>query len=47
MSELEKRSGLHGTYIGSIERSERNISLMNVSKIAKALVVSGDSLIKK
>ena len=44
--ELGKRSGLHRTYIGSIERNERNVSLINVDKIAKALAVSADSLIK-
>ena len=35
--ELAKRSGLHRTYIGSIERSERNVSLINIERIAKAL----------
>ena len=38
--ELARRAGLHRTYIGSIERSERNISLINIEKIAKALNVS-------
>ncbi len=38
--ELAKRTGLHRTYIGSIERSERNVSLINVAKIAKALSVN-------
>lgn len=35
--ELAKRAGLHRTYIGSIERSERNVSLVNIQRIAKAL----------
>jgi len=44
--ELAKRTRLHRTYIGSIERNERNISLLNVEKIAKALDVKMEKLIK-
>ena len=32
--------GLHRTYIGAIERGERNISLENIEKIARSLGVS-------
>ena len=32
--------GLHRTYIGSIERGERNVSLDNIERIARALGVS-------
>lgn len=33
---LAEKCGLHRTYIGSIERSQRNVSLKNVQKIANA-----------
>lgn len=39
--------GLHRTYIGAVERGERNISLENIEKIAKALGVSISSLFGK
>ncbi len=37
--ELGFKSGLHRTYIGSIERAEQNISVDNIHKLAKALDV--------
>ena len=37
--ELAERAGLHRTYIGMIERAEKNITLCNIEKIAKALGV--------
>ncbi len=43
---LGRRSGLHRTYIGSIERHERNVSLLNIERIAKALDVEIGKLIK-
>jgi len=35
--ELAHLAGLHRTYVGSIERGERNPSLLNIARIAHAL----------
>ena len=45
--ELADRSGLHRTYIGMIERAEKNITLLNVEKIAKGLGVSIEELFQE
>ena len=37
--ELSFKANLHRTYIGMIERAEKNITLANIEKIAKALDV--------
>lgn len=37
--ELAHRADLHRTYIGMIERAEKNITLLNIEKLAKALDV--------
>ncbi|HTS08986.1 MAG TPA: helix-turn-helix transcriptional regulator [Candidatus Eisenbacteria bacterium] len=34
---LGEKADLHWTYIGGIERGERNVSLVNIVKIARAL----------
>ncbi|EKI3521046.1 helix-turn-helix transcriptional regulator [Escherichia coli] len=44
--ELAFRSMLHRTYISSVERGERNISFLNLIKIAKALEISPSELIE-
>ena len=43
---LAELCGLHRTYIGAVERGERNISLVNIKKIATALNVSVSELTK-
>ncbi|HUN24429.1 MAG TPA: helix-turn-helix transcriptional regulator [Anaerolineales bacterium] len=35
--ELAAKAGIHRTYIGMIERAEKNITLLNIEKISKAL----------
>ena len=37
--ELAHRAELHRTYIGMIERAEKNITLLNIEKIACALEI--------
>ncbi len=37
--ELAERAGVHRTYIGMIERAEKNITLSNIEKIALALEI--------
>lgn len=35
--ELASKAGVHRTYIGMIERGEKNITLRNIERIAEAL----------
>jgi len=37
--ELAFRAGLHRTYVSSAERGERNVALINIQRLAKALDV--------
>ena len=38
--------GLDRTYVGGIERGERNVSLVNLEKLAKALKISLSELFR-
>lgn len=42
--QLAFKADLHRTYIGMIERAEKNITLVNVEKIANALNVNINEL---
>mgnify|MGYP003853712849 CR=1 FL=1 len=44
--QLAFKADLHRTYIGMIERAEKNITLINIQKIAKALEISEYQLLK-
>lgn len=44
--ELSGRTELHRTYIGSVERGERNISIINLTKIAIALSVNVSTIVE-
>lgn len=43
---LAELSGLHRTYIGMVERGEKNLSLKNIVRIAKALNLEVEDLLK-
>ena len=44
---LAEIANLHRTYISSVERCERNISIENIEKIAKALNIEVYLLLKE
>ncbi len=43
---LAERAGLHRTYVGGIERGERNPTIRNLEQISRALAVSLSVLVK-
>lgn len=42
---LAERANLHRTYVSSVERGERNISIDNIDRIAKALEAKPSDLL--
>jgi transcriptional regulator with XRE-family HTH domain len=44
---LAEKAGLHWTYVGSVERGERNISLVNMAALARALGVPLRTLVQE
>ena len=43
---LATKTGVHRTYIGMIERAEKNITLENIERIAKALGLNLNDIFK-
>jgi transcriptional regulator with XRE-family HTH domain len=35
--DLAEKAGLHRTYVGSVERAERNVSIDNMDRLAEAV----------
>jgi transcriptional regulator with XRE-family HTH domain len=46
LERLGEEAGLHWTYIGSLERGQRNVSLINIVRLAKALDVDPSDLVQ-
>jgi transcriptional regulator with XRE-family HTH domain len=44
--ELAEHCGLHRTYVGAIERGERNLALLNIRKIARAFGLTLSKLVE-
>lgn len=44
-AQLAEKCGLHRTFIGSVERGERNVALLSLRRIAAALRVSPAELL--
>jgi len=45
--ELAVKAGVHRTYIGMIERAEKNITLENIGKVCRGLGISIDIFFNK
>lgn len=45
--ELAHRTGLHRTYVGSVERGQRNVSLLNIRALAEGLGVAASKLLSE
>jgi transcriptional regulator with XRE-family HTH domain len=45
--ELAGRSGINRTYIGDVERGERNVALVNIVVFAETLDLTASELLKR
>lgn len=44
---LAERAGLHRTYVGGVERGERNLTLTSIVRLARALDITPGELIDR
>ncbi len=44
---LAREAGLHRTYVGSVERGERNVSIDNIERLARALGLDPVELMRR
>lgn len=44
--ELAERAGVHRTYVGMLERSEKNVTIYNIERVALALGVEAYTLLQ-
>lgn len=46
LEELAEEAQMHWTYIGSVERGERNLSLINIVRLARVLGIGPEELVR-
>lgn len=45
--QLAERAGVHRTYVGMLERGEKNVTIYNIERIAIALSVEPATLLRR
>ena len=45
--EFAARAGIHRNYVGEVERGQRNVAILNMARIARALNVTLASLLRE
>jgi transcriptional regulator with XRE-family HTH domain len=45
--ELAERAGIHRTYLSDVERGSRNVSLVNIERLASALSLEVSELFRR